>query len=180
MKCNSKLSTGIAIHSRRQINRHFPAGHLIQFSDQITVFTLYFSGQSNAENGIYYSSIFLTMQVIHNRHLIICSNLALSLHFFRPVIRISCQINCALTVVLMQDTRNSHTIPAIISTSADAQDLLLFILTCKSFFQFFYNFQSRPLHKHTGRYSHPLNRVTVTGFHFLAGHYLFHPVTSCL
>ena len=178
MKSNSKFCSCIAIYSRRNINSHFPGIQLIQCHDHISVTALDRTTQPNAENGIYYSSIFLCFQVIHNRHLTGSCNIQLTLHFHSPVIRIPHQIQTCTITMQFQNTGNSHAISSVVPASADTENPFFLFFVCQRPFQFFCDFQSCPFHQDTGRNPDSLNHISIKSFHFFTGHNLFHSFSS--
>ena len=120
MKGNPKFFPGAAAHAGRKIDRHFPGRRLIHCTQHIPVTSLDRTVQSDAENGIYYSSIFLQFQVIHQRNLIISGNFQLTARFLCPMIRISHHIDFCSISMKVQDPGNGNTVSAVVSASADA------------------------------------------------------------
>ena len=123
-KCDSKLSARVAAYPGRQIYRHFPCRNLVQSLNDFSVFSFDRAVKPNAEDGIYYSSIFSCCQVIHQRNLIILCDLKLAACFLCAVIRISEHIDFRVISMQMQDPGDRDSVSAVVPASADAQDPL--------------------------------------------------------
>ena len=76
-KGRSQFLPVIRIYPGRQIHCHFKSRRLVQFPEDLRINTFHRAGKPDPENGIYYSSIFTRIQVMHLWHFVISCNLHL-------------------------------------------------------------------------------------------------------
>ena len=141
--------------------------------DDISIMPLDRARQAYPKHGIYYSSIFTPLRVIHLRDTITGSDLILKSCLSGHFIFVSDHIKLCPDPLQMEQSGNSDTVTAIISASADYQDpfVLLEILFC-----FLYHLQCCPLHQNLGGNSDLTDRCGIQILHFFAGNKLLHSV----
>ena len=182
LKSSSKNSSRISMNARRNIHRCFIRRSFIHMVNYLFVIPGNLPGESNAENSVYYNSIFIPYRVIHYRYLVAHGNIPLMSGFFCHFIRISCKINLRTDSRQMQKSCNGNAVTSVIARSADGQNPFFFQISRTVFlFQIFPDLfccgKCRPLHENQGGNMHIMNSAMVKQLHLTAGYNFFHKAT---
>ena len=144
--------------------------------DDFCISALYRSGQTNPEKGIYYNSIFIRLQVMLQRYLIILGDLQLLPGLVCQLFLLAGQINPDFDPFQMEKSGNGHPVTAIITISAHHQYT---VLVTQIFFHSLHCFQCSPFHKYHTRNPGRSYCVPVQLLHFTGCYHRFHSATSC-
>ena len=126
--CNPLLKSGIWVNPGWNIHSYFIRRCPVHCTDKLCIFSLYRSAQSNPKDGIYYSSIFIQIQVMHPGHLIIFCCFKLSGSFSSHFLFLTRNIIPGSDSSQLKQPGNRQSVSAIVAGSADHKDFLFFFI----------------------------------------------------